>query len=113
MNEVTISVRPWKHHAMTRKREVVLARLRIGHTRLTHGFLMCGEPQPFCEDCLVPLTVRHLMIECPSLIDERERHFSSLRSSDGSYTLERILGSGFIESNLFNFITDIGIFQKI
>ena len=113
MNEITKSVRPWKHYPMTRKKEVILSRLRIGHTRLTHGFLMCGEPQPFCEDCLVPLTVQHLLIECPSLLDEREKHFCSIRNSGGDYSLEKILGNDFKESDLFDFIIDIGILQKI
>ena len=33
----------------TRKVEVILAILRIGHTRLTHGHLMEQKPPPFCE----------------------------------------------------------------
>ena len=112
MSEIAKSVRPWKYYPMVRKHEVILARLRIGHSRLTHGFLMCRGPQPFCEDCIVPLTVRHLIIECPSLEDEREKYFSSFRNSDGSYPLGEILGSDFNEQKLFNFIKDIGIFKK-
>ena len=65
MSEIAKSVRPWKYYPMVRKHEVILARLRIGHSRLTHGFFMCRGPQLFCEDCLVPLTVRHLIIGCP------------------------------------------------
>ena len=113
MNEITKSVRPWKYYPMDRKHEVVLARLRIGHSRLTHGFLMCGGPQPFCEDCLVPLTVRHLMVECPSLKDEREKYFYNFRNIDGSYSLAKILGSDFKEQNLFDFIKDIGVLEKL
>ena len=74
---------------------------------------MCRGPQPFCEDCIVPLTVRHLIIECPSLEDEREKYFSSFRNNDGSYSLGKILGSNFREQKLFNFIKDIGIFKKL
>ena len=75
MREIAKSVCPWKYYPMVRKHEVILARLRIGHSRLTHGFLMCRGLQPFYEDCIVPLTVRHLIIECPSLEDEREIFF--------------------------------------
>ena len=98
---------------MARKHEDILARLRIGHSRLTHGFLMCRGPQPFCEDCTVPLTVRHLIIECPSIEDEREKYFSSFRNSDGSYSLGKILGSDFNEQKIFHFIKDIEIFKKL
>ena len=100
MSEIAKSVSPWKYYSMVRKHEVILARLRIGHSRLTHGFLMCRGPQPFCEDCIVPLTVRHLIIECPSLEDEREKNFSSFRNNDGSYSLGKILGSNFSEQKL-------------
>ena len=31
-----------------RKEEVVLARLRLGHTRVTHSYLLQGEEQPQC-----------------------------------------------------------------
>ena len=113
MSEIAKSVRPWKYYPMVRKHEVILARLRIGHSRLTHGFLMCRGPQPFCEDCIVPLTVRHLIIECPSLEDEREKYFSSFRNNDESYSVGKILGCNFSEQKLFNFIKDIGIFKKL
>ena len=31
-----------------REEEVVIARLRIGHTRITHSFLLKREEQPYC-----------------------------------------------------------------
>ena len=71
MKEITNSVHPWKYFSLPRKYEVILSTLRIGHTKLTRSFLMNGDPQPFCDDCLAPLTVRHIMIECPSYIDEK------------------------------------------
>ena len=32
MSEIAKSVRPWKYYPMVRKHEVILARLRIGHS---------------------------------------------------------------------------------
>lgn len=73
MEEITTVIfRPWTYvHVQKRRSETALARLRTGHTRLTHGYLMSREPQPFCDDCLVPLTVRHFLVECPSLVELR------------------------------------------
>ena len=51
-----------------RKWEVALTRLGIGHTRATHGYLMERGHLPFCEDCVVPLTVNPVLIECPCFI---------------------------------------------
>ena len=47
-----------------RKEEVVLARLRLGHTRVTHSYLQQGEEQPQCVGCDAPFTVRHFLLEC-------------------------------------------------
>ena len=58
-----------------RQGEVMTARLRIGHTRLTHAHLLLGEERPFCEDCIVPLTIKHILTECPSYTDERRNTF--------------------------------------
>ncbi|MPC37451.1 hypothetical protein E2C01_030932 [Portunus trituberculatus] len=44
-------------HVRDRRAQTLLARLRIGHTYLTQWYLLTRNPQPFCYDCLVPLTV--------------------------------------------------------
>lgn len=38
---------------LARRWEMAHARLRTGHTRLTHGFLMKRAPTPYSDDCLV------------------------------------------------------------
>ncbi|MPC66249.1 hypothetical protein E2C01_060397 [Portunus trituberculatus] len=48
--------------------------LTDGSNLITESFLLTGDPQPHCDDCLVPLTVRHLLVECPSLMDLRHRY---------------------------------------
>ena len=50
----------------SRSWSVRLFRLRTGHTRLTHEYLMSASPPPYCDDCIVPLTVKHILVECPS-----------------------------------------------
>ena len=116
MREITSVTKPWKYMTMPRRKAVTLCRLRIGHTRLTHGFLMAGDPQPYCVDCLVPLTVRHLLVECPSLGELRARFLSGGRSEDGSYLLAKILGQ---EGNfnddfgIFRFLSEAGHLQQI
>ena len=47
-----------------RKEEVILARLRLGHTRVTHSYLLQGEEQPQCVGCDAPFTVRHFLLKC-------------------------------------------------
>ena len=59
----------------TREWEIKLIRLRIGHTRATHGFLMEGSNRSYCDDCLVPLTIIHILSECPNFNQERIQVF--------------------------------------
>ena len=58
--------------------EVILCRLRIGHTHLTHNFLLTKEEQPTCEKCQQPLTLVHILITCPDLETQRQKYFSKL-----------------------------------
>jgi hypothetical protein len=59
-----------------RKEEVVC--LWIGHTRLTHGNLLCDKPAPYCFNCDVPLTVSDILVDCRCCSeDHRENHLHS------------------------------------
>ena len=113
MREITKVTRPWTYSSLTRRRETALCRLRIGHTRLTHGFLMSGDPQPYCRDCLVPLTIKHLLIECPSLGEERNRHLFRCRDRESNFLLDKVLGEECIVEDLFNFIEEAGFLHDI
>ena len=44
-----------------RRIEIVLTRLRIGHCRLTHGFILDGGSAPVCAHCDSFLTVEHIL----------------------------------------------------
>ena len=59
-----------------RREEVVLARLRLGHTRVTHSFLLQGEEQQQCVGCDAPFTVRHFLLECGDLAQVRNNCFN-------------------------------------
>ena len=92
LRDIKPTVRPWPSSlCRDRRMEVVLCRLRIGHTRLTHKFLMEKRPPPFCMDCIVPLTVKHVIAECPNHAMEREAHFPQPRHRDPSLILMDIL----------------------
>ena len=61
------SISAWPSSSCTdRKTSIILTRLRIGHTKATHQYLMERLYQPYCEDSLVPLTFKHFLAECPS-----------------------------------------------
>ena len=66
---------PCTHHLSTRRDQSVFNRCRIGHSRLTHEFLLKGEPPPECIPCNCLLTIKHLLIECVDFNDVRQRFY--------------------------------------
>jgi ribonuclease HI len=86
------TVKPWdssNHHM--RRYSRTLCRLRIGHTMFSHGHLMEQRPPAYCQDCLVPLTVVHVMAECPSLREHRHHCFPHVRGLTVDETMRAIL----------------------
>ena len=57
------------------RKEEVLARLHLGHTRVTHSYLLQGEEQPQCVVCDAPFTVRHFPLEYGDFAQVRNNCF--------------------------------------
>ncbi|MPD06312.1 hypothetical protein E2C01_102117 [Portunus trituberculatus] len=76
MGEIANSIfHDWTYkHIRDRLTQILLARLRIDHTFRTQSYLLTRDHQPYCDDCLVPLTVRHLLVKCPSVMDLCHRY---------------------------------------
>ena len=71
---------PWRHLICTTISKPFVhlpppSGCRIGHSRLTHEFLLKGEPPPECIPCNCPLTIKHLLIECVDFNDVRQRFY--------------------------------------
>ena len=93
----------------SREWDIRLSRLRIGHSKLTHGFLMEHGQLPYCDDCIVPLTIHHILLQCPSYHDERIRYFGA------DVTLHNMLFACDLSLNgpLFSFVQSIDLFHKL
>ncbi|MEL6986791.1 MAG: reverse transcriptase domain-containing protein [Bacteroidota bacterium] len=115
LREITSSISPWTYCFLPRRWETALCRLRIGHTRLTHGFLMENGHQPYCDDCIVPLSVKHFLTECPSFIEEREHYLGYGKDHNGQFVLSKILGKegDFTNVGLFGYLTRLNILDKL
>ena len=51
----------------------MMTRLRIGHTLLTHKFILDKEDPPKCMYCNDRLTIKHIIVNCPGLDHVREK----------------------------------------
>ena len=63
------TIKPWKHLShLNRSEEIIITRLRIGHTKLTHNYLFLKTPKPNCQFCNTEeITVKHLLFHCTNL----------------------------------------------
>jgi hypothetical protein len=48
----------------------------VGHTYMTHSYLLKGEDTPECIPCQCRLTVEHLLIECVDYAVIRRKYYS-------------------------------------
>ncbi len=55
-----------------RQSEKVLARVRIGHTHLTHNYIFTKQDPPLCDKCYVRLDVLHLLNYCVTYDNTRK-----------------------------------------
>ncbi|GBN01367.1 hypothetical protein AVEN_122087-1 [Araneus ventricosus] len=92
---------------LNRRCDVVLTRLRIGHTRLIHKYLLFAESPPTCSHCGDILTVKHILTDCVAVDRRRLRYFCS-----SSFDLSFLLGQ-IPHFNLFMYLKDIGVFHDI
>lgn len=72
-------------YANDRHTNRIITRLRIGHTKLTHGHFAKREEPAMCSACGTRVTVKHILIDCR--IYDKERQKSQLSTS-----LHEILG---------------------
>jgi hypothetical protein len=68
---------------LNRREKVIMNRLRIWHTKLTHGYLMAEQPR--CTTCGIEPTIKHIFTECLQYLDE-------LKNLNIPNTLEAVLG---------------------
>ena len=89
----------------SRREQVVISQLCIGHTRLTHAFILKQEPQPQCLTCQTTCTVKHILIECRAFAVIRKRFFkvTSLTELFVNIKIDDVL----------SFLRETGLFEKI
>ncbi|KAJ4447110.1 hypothetical protein ANN_09110 [Periplaneta americana] len=87
-----------------RQDQVLITRLRVGHTRITHSYLLDRTPPPTCTNCHIRISVRHLISECPLYHLHRDQfHIPK--------DLSTVLNKPSFSSNLIKFLKAINIYK--
>ncbi|PJE78782.1 Ribonuclease H [invertebrate metagenome] len=88
-----------------RREEIVLSRLRTGHTYPTHSFLLKREDPPVCYACDAQFTVEHFLIECSDFKQIRDKYF---RVPD-----MKTLFSSVDSKTIFSYLKEIDLFYRL
>lgn len=95
--------------------ETLLCRLRIGHSFITHKYLLWGEDPPICDQCGDTLTILHILWSCPALEPKHRVYFPELFRQQIPFHPALLLGENPIVpfSRVIDFLTSIGILYQI
>lgn len=98
-----------------RLQEVLFSRLRLGHTFLTHGFLLRKEEPPSCRHCGDQLSIAHILITCPLYETHRRRHFPLFYETFLPFHPAFLLGDNAVVhfKSVLNFLNDIGYLKDL
>ena len=105
LHEIQEAIGEWPTgYRSIRREEVILARLRIGHTHITHSHLLKGEDTPVCPSCKVQLTTKHIL-NCNNLKHIRTKYYQARNLRD--------IFKNTNPENIFNFLKESNFFSKI
>ena len=78
---------------------------RLGHTRVTHSYLLLDEEQPQCVGCDAPFTVHHFLLECGDFAQVRNNcfHVDNMKELFQDIHIDSIM----------TFLRQINLFNKI
>jgi len=73
LRNIKLSIKKLKYPPNTKRRdEVNITRAKIGHSHLTHAYLIRKEPAPICDTCNKTLTLEHIIINCTKYMEARK-----------------------------------------
>ena len=105
LHSIKSTLSEWRPAFRADRKEVVLTRLRIGHSFITHSYLLKGEEQPTCVPCDTPFTIKHILLHCVDFQNSRDKYFKVNTLKELFETIEI--------PKIFNFLKEIGLFYKI
>ena len=94
-----------KGKTKNRKEETILSRLHIGHSWVSHSFILRREERPRCFACDTDFTVKHFLIDCSDLIDQRKNFYEERNLQDLFTNVET--------EKIFGFLKETGLFYKV
>lgn len=93
-----------------RKLDTILTRLRIGHSKITHNYIIEGETPPVCHTCNQNLTIKHIILNCKKYHTNRTLYLSDIiNQQNQTDCLEYLLYNPKALPYLFKFISSCSL----
>ena len=92
-------------YGQNRREQVVLTRCRIGHSRLTHSYLLNNEERSECIPCNSNLSLKHVLIDCVDVADVQQTFYNANSLSN---LLTNAAGD-----TILQFLKEIDLYTKI
>lgn len=106
LKKIQPMIKTYQSYRKVRKEEVTLARLQIGHTYITHSYLLEGEAPPFGVGCHAPFTLEHILMKCIDFNEICSKHYQVDNLKD--FFFEQVN-----PNNIFGFLKEVWLYQKI
>jgi ribonuclease HI len=107
LREVKADTKKWSDRDNSADQRV-LTRLRIGHTRLTHEFLLKKSSPPVCDCCGTVVDVRHIILQC--------RKFAAARTTygiDPTSLHAALCNDDDCEKRLLKFLKEANVYSRL
>ena len=111
--EFKTNIGPTAYSQEPRKNQVVLTRIRLGTTKLTHAHHFTRTEPRKCEHCHVRLTLRHVLIDCPALMPLRRPIVRYLQEKQLEAFVENLITPPFPPSLIINFLEKAKLIKDI
>lgn len=93
---------------LSRRDNIKLIRLRIGHARLVRSYHFSGEDVPVCNTCNQLLTVKHILLDCRNYLLQRLRYYNPRNTS-----LKELLSEKELVLKVLNFLKSIKLYTEL
>ena len=90
---------------LNRHDQTKITRCRIGHTRLTHSYLLNNKQPSFCVSCNEPFTIKHFLISCIDFHHNHTKYFNTKTAKD-LFNVSSV-------DKIISFLKEINLFSKL
>ena len=104
---------PLPHLSLPRHEQVIISRLCLRVTKLTHLHIITRSEPEMCQQCQTSLSLQHILLDCPLHENHRSILSSHCTLQNLDFNLDNLLNGHFPPKKLISFLKSIKIIDKI